>query len=604
MLTRETGGTAIGRRLREILHDTTVTDLDDRAEALIAAADRAQHIAQVVRPALAAGRPVVSDRSVYSTLAYQGYGRGLDLDELRRINDWAVDGLWPARVILLDAPTGRRSPGASTVVTSTASRRPATTSTTGCSPASGRWPPPTRQRWTVVDAAADVDAVAARIRAAVGERVGAVTTLPGLASVWDGVVGQPTAVEHLRRAAAAPVHAYLLVGPSGSTKHEAARAFAAALLAGDDDPGGRDARLALAGEHPDVHEVERVGAAISKDQAVEIVHLTSLAPVEGSRKVLILHDFHLLTGEAAARLLKSIEEPPPSTIFVVLADFVPLDLITISSRCVRIDFRSIPDDVLAARLRADGVDDETTAVVVAAAGGDLTRARLLAHDPALVERRRAFAELPRRLDGTGATVMAAVDELLAQIDAAAGPLTERQAAEVAELDARREQFGERGSGAQGARGAAQARAAPAPRRRAAQRARRARRQLPRPPGRRREPPPRGADRRRGADPRHHRGARAQPQRAAAAAVAPVVAPRRRRPVAPHAARGRAPDRQLGGRPAVDRPRLGRGRSVDAAGSSPRRRPTASSAARPMTAERDAVDGPADAVRARSRAGRR
>ena len=107
VLTRETGGTTIGRRLREILHDTTVTDLEDRAEALIAAADRAQHIAQVVRPALAAGRPVVSDRSVHSTLAYQGYGRGLDLDELRHINDWAIAGLWPTRVILLDAPTGR-----------------------------------------------------------------------------------------------------------------------------------------------------------------------------------------------------------------------------------------------------------------------------------------------------------------------------------------------------------------------------------------------------------------------------------------------------------------------------------------------------------------
>ena len=58
-----------------------------------------------MRPALAAGRSVVSDRSVYSTLGYQGYGRGLDLAVLRRINDWAVDGLWPDRVILLDAPT-------------------------------------------------------------------------------------------------------------------------------------------------------------------------------------------------------------------------------------------------------------------------------------------------------------------------------------------------------------------------------------------------------------------------------------------------------------------------------------------------------------------
>ena len=104
LLTHETGGTAVGARLRQILHDVDVIDLDDRAEALIIAADRAQHIARVVRPALDAGRCVVSDRTVYSTLAYQGYGRGLDLDELRRLNDWAVDGLWPERVVLLDAP--------------------------------------------------------------------------------------------------------------------------------------------------------------------------------------------------------------------------------------------------------------------------------------------------------------------------------------------------------------------------------------------------------------------------------------------------------------------------------------------------------------------
>src|SRR5918994_5267211 len=105
LLTRETGGTAVGQRLRAILHDVDVVDLDDRAEALITAADRAQHVTRVVAPALAAGRTVVSDRSVYSTLGYQGYGRGLDLEVLRRINDWAVDGLWPDRVILLDAPS-------------------------------------------------------------------------------------------------------------------------------------------------------------------------------------------------------------------------------------------------------------------------------------------------------------------------------------------------------------------------------------------------------------------------------------------------------------------------------------------------------------------
>ena len=105
VLTRETGGTAIGDRLRTILHDVTVTELDARAESLIVAADRAQHIAEVVRPALDAGHHVVSDRSVYSSLAYQGHGRELPIEELRSINDWAIRGTWPDLVVLLDVPS-------------------------------------------------------------------------------------------------------------------------------------------------------------------------------------------------------------------------------------------------------------------------------------------------------------------------------------------------------------------------------------------------------------------------------------------------------------------------------------------------------------------
>lgn len=104
VLTRESGGTPVGERLRAILHDVSVDNLDARSEALIFAADRAQHMQQVIAPALDAGRTVVSDRSVYTSLAYQGYGRGVDLDDLRRINDWAVRGRWPDLVILLDAP--------------------------------------------------------------------------------------------------------------------------------------------------------------------------------------------------------------------------------------------------------------------------------------------------------------------------------------------------------------------------------------------------------------------------------------------------------------------------------------------------------------------
>ncbi|MEY2553136.1 MAG: dTMP kinase [Ilumatobacteraceae bacterium] len=104
VLTRETGGTDIGVRIRTILHDTALTHLSHRAEALLIAADRAQHIDEIVAPALAAGRHVVSDRSVYSTLAYQGYGRRLPIDDITQINEWALDSWWPDLVVLIDTP--------------------------------------------------------------------------------------------------------------------------------------------------------------------------------------------------------------------------------------------------------------------------------------------------------------------------------------------------------------------------------------------------------------------------------------------------------------------------------------------------------------------
>jgi dTMP kinase len=102
--TREPGGTAIGARLRDLLLDARTTGLSDRAEALLMAADRAQHVAEVIRPALDAGRHVVSDRYIGSTLAYQGYGRGLPVIALRRMSAWATDDLWPDLVVLLDVP--------------------------------------------------------------------------------------------------------------------------------------------------------------------------------------------------------------------------------------------------------------------------------------------------------------------------------------------------------------------------------------------------------------------------------------------------------------------------------------------------------------------
>ena len=267
-----------------------------------------------------------------------------------------------------------------------------------------------------------------------------------MVSVWDCVIGQDNAVRKLRASAVSPLHAYLFVGPPGSTKDEAARSFAALLLAGGDDPESRDARLALAGEHPDVRVFARVGAAISKEQADEIVRLAALAPIESNRKVLILDEFHLLSAEAAAKLLKTIEEPPESTVFIVLADHMPAELVTIASRCIRIDFSAIPDEVVVATLRAEGVAPEPAHQSAQAARGDLSRARLLAVDPYLSARREMFAQTPYTLDGTGRAVVAAVDEIIAAIEAAAAPLVERQASEIVALEQRIAAMGERGSG--------------------------------------------------------------------------------------------------------------------------------------------------------------
>lgn len=263
--------------------------------------------------------------------------------------------------------------------------------------------------------------------------------------VWADVVGQPSAVAQLVAAARRPVHAYLLVGPRGCTKEAAARAFAA-LLVGGGDPAGRDVRLALEGEHPDVREVRRAGAAISAEQAREIARLAALAPVESSRKVMILDEFHLLRAEGAALLLKTIEEPPPSTVLIVVADQVPPELTTIASRCVRIEFGPIGDRDIEDRLVREGVDPVVAARAAEQAYGDLDRARLLATDADLTTRHEAFADAPRRLDGNGATVASLATTLLALIDGAAAPLEARHAAEVADLDARLAAAGERGGG--------------------------------------------------------------------------------------------------------------------------------------------------------------
>ena len=104
LLTREPGDTPLGKQLRKLVLEGRPESLSDETELFLILADRAQHVHEVVRPAIEQGKLVMSDRFVDSTLAYQGYGRGMDLALLRRLNLVATGGTMPELTIILDCP--------------------------------------------------------------------------------------------------------------------------------------------------------------------------------------------------------------------------------------------------------------------------------------------------------------------------------------------------------------------------------------------------------------------------------------------------------------------------------------------------------------------
>jgi DNA polymerase-3 subunit delta' len=278
-----------------------------------------------------------------------------------------------------------------------------------------------------------------------------------MGDVYAEVVGQQGALAALTAAAVRPVHAYLFVGPPGTGKAAAAQGFAAALLCAATPPDGtcETCRRVLAGVHPDVIDIEREGASISIDTARQVTRLAMTGPLEGARKILVLHDFHLVR-DAGPALLKTIEEPPASTVFIILAEHLPAELVTIASRCVQVDFDPLSPAQVATVLEADGLPAARAAELALASGGRLDRARLLAADQGFESRRRAWLEVPGRLDGTGATAAVVADQLLGLLDASVEPLRVRHDGERAALEERNTkavEFTGKGGGRAGTRAA-------------------------------------------------------------------------------------------------------------------------------------------------------
>ncbi len=266
---------------------------------------------------------------------------------------------------------------------------------------------------------------------------------PPVPELFAGVVGQAPAVATLRAAARHPVHAYLFLGTDGAGARPAAQAFGAALLCPTGGCGQcATCRRALGGSHPDLVVVERTGAALGIDDARRLALLAQRRPFEANRQVLVVTDVHLAIRSAPA-LLKTIEEPPPATVFVLLCETVPAELVTIASRCVEVRFPPIAATVIEGWLVERGVHPDRAHMVADGCGGDLDRARLLAEDEGFVARHELWRSVPGRLTGDGSTAASVVRELLDAAESAVSPLRDQHALEMAEREAESESLRER-----------------------------------------------------------------------------------------------------------------------------------------------------------------
>jgi len=262
-------------------------------------------------------------------------------------------------------------------------------------------------------------------------------------SLFAHVVGQESAVAALRSSTAQPVHAYLFRGAAGNGGLAAAHGFAAALLCPDGGCGScQTCRGALNGRDPDLHVVNRTGASFSVGDVRRLVALAHRRPLQAARQVVIVTDVHL-GGHAAPALLKTLEEPPGDTVFLLLADDLSPELATVASRCVQIAFPPIPQSTMLDWLSGLGVPADLAAVIADSCGGNADRARVMVDDPDVAERSRLWASVPDQLTGSGVVVADVVRQLLGAADRAVEPLRAAHARTMERLTEEAKEMGER-----------------------------------------------------------------------------------------------------------------------------------------------------------------
>ena len=227
-------------------------------------------------------------------------------------------------------------------------------------------------------------------------------------SVWDDLVGQEAAIGELSAAAAGQgmTHAWLITGPPGSGRSNAARAFAAALLTEDHGAGlSPEAQRALSGTHESMTMLRTQKSVISIDEVRQLVSTSQSSPVNADWRVIIIEDADRMAERTSNVLLKAIEEPPPTTVWILCAPSPEDVLTTIRSRCRTVGLRIPPAEAVAQLLvNRDGVDPERAKWAAAAAQNHLGRAKHLALDDDAAQARRRILEIPQRLTSVGATV--------------------------------------------------------------------------------------------------------------------------------------------------------------------------------------------------------